>query len=56
MLFPLIAYAYGVLYLAIIAAAIYFIFTWVNRYFILKKEQNDLLRQIVQKMGKGGMS
>jgi REP element-mobilizing transposase RayT len=42
--------------LTIIAITIYFIFTWVNRYFILKREHNDLLRQIVQKMDKGGMS
>lgn len=54
MFFPLIAYT--VLYLAIIAIAIYFIFTWANRYFMLKREQNDLLRQIVEKMNKGGIS
>jgi hypothetical protein len=45
-----------VLFLAIFAAAIYFNFPWVNRYFILKREHNDLLRQIVQEMDKGGMS
>ncbi|NHE58095.1 hypothetical protein [Cyclobacterium plantarum] len=51
MIFPIIAY--GIFYLAVIATGIYFIFTWVNRYFTLKREQNDLLRQIIQKMDKG---
>ncbi|SHN32554.1 hypothetical protein SAMN04488057_12064 [Cyclobacterium lianum] len=50
MLFSIIAY--GVFYLAVIATAVYFIFTWVNRYFNLKKEQNDLLRQIIHKIDK----
>ena len=54
MFFPIMMY--GVVYLAIIAAAIFFIFTWVNRYFTLKREQNDLLREIIQKMDKRTIS
>ncbi len=30
---------------------IYFIYTWVNKYLHLKQEQNDLLKEIIQKIG-----
>ncbi len=54
MFFPIIIYT--LFYLVLIAIAIFFIFTWVNRYFTLKREQNDLLREIVQKMDKKTIS
>lgn len=39
------------LYLFFIVAAVYFIFKWVNKFIALKEEQNDLLREVVKKMG-----
>lgn len=39
-----------VFYLAIIAAVFYFVYTWVNEFISLKKEQNDLLREIIKRM------
>ncbi|EPR66414.1 hypothetical protein ADICYQ_4548 [Cyclobacterium qasimii M12-11B] len=41
-----------VFYLAIIIGVFYLIYTWVNKFISLKKEQNDLLREIVKKMDK----
>lgn len=38
-------------YLAIFAGVLYLIYTWVNKFITLKKEQNDLLREIIKKMG-----
>ena len=40
-----------VFYLAIFAGVLYLIYTWVNKFITLKKEQNDLLRAIIKKMG-----
>ncbi len=40
-----------VFYLAIFVGVLYLIYTWVNKFLTLKKEQNDLLREIVKKMG-----
>lgn len=37
-------------YLTIIVAAIYFIYTWVNKFISLKEEQNNLLREIIKKL------
>lgn len=36
--------------LMLIVAVIYFIYKWVNIFITLKEEQNDLLREIVEKM------
>lgn len=38
-------------YLAIFAGVFYLVYTWVNKFITLKKEQNDLLREIIKKMG-----
>ena len=40
-----------VFYLAIFVGVLYLIYTWVNKFITLKKEHNDLLREIIQKMG-----
>lgn len=37
-------------YLTIILAVIYFVYTWVNKFISLKKEQNDLLREIIKRL------
>lgn len=37
-------------YLAILAAFLYMIYLWVNRFISLKQEHNNLLRKIIQKM------
>jgi hypothetical protein len=37
-------------YLAILAGIFYLISTWVNKFIVLKQEQNDLLREIIKKM------
>jgi len=37
-------------YLAILAGIFYLIYTWVNKFIVLKQEQNDLLREIIKKM------
>ena len=38
------------IYLAILAGIFYLIYTWVNKFIVLKQEQNDLLREIIKKM------
>ena len=37
-------------YLTIIGIIAYSVYTWVNKFLSLKKEQNDLLREIIKKM------
>jgi len=40
----------GVIYLTIIFGILYLIYTWVNKFILLKQEHNDLLREIIKKM------
>ncbi|MPN57934.1 hypothetical protein SDC9_205630 [bioreactor metagenome] len=47
----IIAFIVMVFYLAIIAGVLYMIYTWVNKFLALKKEHNELLREIVEKVG-----
>jgi len=47
-LFPLLII---LVYLAILAGILYLIYTWVNKFIVLRQEQNDLLREIIKKMG-----
>ena len=37
-------------YLTIIGVIIYMVYTWVNKFISLKKEQNDLLKEIIKRM------
>jgi len=46
--FPLLI---GIVYLAVIVGIFYLIYKWVNKFILLKQEQNDLLREIIMKMG-----
>jgi len=40
----------GIIYLTVIFGVLYLIYTWVNKFILLKQEQNDLLREIIKKM------
>jgi hypothetical protein len=50
-MYPILAVLVSIFYLAIVAVVFYLIYTWVNKFIALKKEQNDLLREIIKKMG-----
>jgi protein-S-isoprenylcysteine O-methyltransferase Ste14 len=45
---------WGLVYVAILIAVIYFVYTWVTTFIALKREHNDLLREILKKMDKAG--
>jgi len=49
-MYSIIALLNIVFYIAIIAGVFYMIYTWVNKFIALKKEQNDLLREIIKKL------
>lgn len=40
-----------IIYLAILFGVLYLIYKWVNKFISLRQEQNDLLREIINKMG-----
>jgi len=40
-----------IVYLAILFGIFYLIYKWVNKFIALRQEQNDLLREIINKMG-----
>ena len=40
----------GIIYLTLIFGILYLIYTWVNKFILLKQEHNDLLREILKKM------
>ena len=40
----------GIIYLTVIIGILYLIYTWVNKFLLLKQEHNDLLREIIKKM------
>lgn len=40
----------GLFYLAILFGILFLIYTWVNKFIALRREQNDLLREIIQKL------
>jgi len=40
----------GIVYLTVIFGILYLIYTWVNKFILLKQEHNDLLREIIKKM------
>jgi hypothetical protein len=37
-------------YIAILVGILYLIYTWVNKFIVLRQEQNDLLREIIKRM------
>ena len=40
----------GIINLTVIFGVLYLIYTWVNKFIVLKQEHNDLLREIIKKM------
>ncbi len=46
-IFPILVFLF---YIAILVVVFYLIYTWVNKFISLKKEHNDLLREIIKKM------
>jgi len=42
----------GLFYLTILMVVVYFVYTWVTTFISLKREHNDLLREILKKMDK----
>ena len=40
----------GIMYLTVIIGILFLIYTWVNKFILLKQEHNDLLREIIKKM------
>ena len=40
----------GIIYLTVIFGVLYLIYTWVNKFILLKQEHNELLREIIKKM------
>lgn len=49
-LFALIPIFFILIYLVIFAGILYLIYTWVNKFIVLRQEQNDLLREIIKRM------
>lgn len=39
-----------IVYIAVFITIFYLVFTWVTRFLKIKQEQNDILREFVQKM------
>lgn len=48
--FPFFPFVIIIVYLAILAGIFYLIYSWVNKFIVLKQEHNDLLREIIKKM------
>ncbi len=48
--FPFISILMIIVYLAIIIGLFYLIYTWANTIISLKREHNDLLREIIKKL------
>jgi archaellum component FlaF (FlaF/FlaG flagellin family) len=48
--FPFIPFLIMIIYLAILFGILYLIYTWVNKFIILKQEHNELLKEIIQKL------
>jgi hypothetical protein len=50
-LFALLPLLIVLVYLAVLIGIFYLIYTWVSKFIALRQEQNDLLREIIKKMG-----
>ena len=48
-IFPILIVAF---YFTILIAVFYLVYTWVNKFISLKEEQNDLLREIIERIDK----
>ena len=50
-IFTFLPFLIMIVYLAILFGILYLIYKWVNKFISLRQEQNDLLREIINKMG-----
>ncbi|EON75272.1 hypothetical protein ADIS_4443 [Lunatimonas lonarensis] len=41
----------GLIYFSIFFGILYLVYKWVNTFIALRREQNELLREIIRKMG-----
>ncbi len=48
---PFFPFLIVLVYFAILFGIFYLIYKWVNKFIALRQEQNDLLREIINKMG-----
>lgn len=48
--FPLLPILIITIYLTIIFGVLFLVYSWVNKFISLKKEHNELLREIIKKM------
>jgi hypothetical protein len=48
---PFLVIISSIIYIVIIAGLLLLIYIWVNKFIKLRQEQNDLLREIVNKLG-----
>lgn len=53
-MFALLPIFFILIYLGIFAGILYLIYTWVNKFIVLRQEQNDLLREIIKRMDAKG--
>lgn len=42
---------FGLIYFAIFFGILYLVYKWVTTFIALRREQNELLREIIRKMG-----
>ncbi len=49
-MFAIFPFLIIIIYLGITFGILYLIYTWVNKFIVLRQEQNDLLREIIKKM------
>ncbi len=49
-MFAIFPFLIILIYLGITFGILYLIYTWVNKFIVLRQEQNDLLREIIKKM------
>ena len=47
---PFFPFLIIIVYLAILIGIFYLIYSWVNKFIVLKREHNDQLREIIKKM------
>jgi hypothetical protein len=49
-IFTFLPFLIMIVYLAILFGILYLIYKWVNKFISLRQEQNNLLREIINKM------
>lgn len=49
-MFAILPFFFMLIYIGIFAGILYLIYTWVNKFIVLRQEQNELLREIIKRM------